>query len=70
MAQLLGFKFIIKFLTNNLSLTTIEDRIYKLTNYKGKAIVLEYPEVGFDIDNLSHLDVVNKIYSTSDLKIN
>ncbi len=68
LAYLLGFKFIIKLLTNNLSISLIEDELFKVTGYLGKAIVLDYPEVGFDVDKLEHFNMVEDIYKSSDTK--
>ncbi len=60
LAYLLGFRFIIKLLTGQLSLPLIEEEVYNLTNYKGKAIIMDYPEIGFDIDNRIEYEIVKK----------
>ncbi|TDX51271.1 NTP transferase domain-containing protein [Orenia marismortui] len=70
LAYLLGFKFIIKLLSGNLSINLIEEEIYKLTGYTGKAIILDYPEVGFDIDKPEHFNLIEELYLSSDIKSN
>lgn len=70
LAYLLGFKFIIKLLTGSLTIELIEEEVYKLTGYKGKAIISEYPEIGFDIDKPEHLNSIEKIYKSSGIKSN
>ncbi|OCL25758.1 molybdopterin-guanine dinucleotide biosynthesis protein A [Orenia metallireducens] len=70
LAYLLGFKFIIKLLTGNLSIDLIEKEVYKLTGYIGKAIISDYPEIGFDIDTPEDYNLIEKIYKGSDIKSN
>ena len=60
LAYLLGFRFIIKLLTGQLSLPLIEEEVYNLTNYKGKAVIMDYPEIGFDIDNEIEYRIMKK----------
>ena len=60
LAYLLGFRFIIKLLTGQLSLPLIEGEIYNLTDYQGKAVIMEYPEIGFDIDNKAEYKIIKK----------
>ncbi|WP_027339784.1 nucleotidyltransferase family protein [Halonatronum saccharophilum] len=68
MAYLLGFKFIIKLLTGKLSISLIEEELFNLTGYLGKAIVLDHPEVGFDVDKLEHFIMAENIHKSSDTK--
>ncbi len=70
LAYLLGFKFIIKLLSGSLSIELIEAEIIKLTNYKGRAIISDYPELGFDIDKIEQFKFLNKLYQGSEIKSN
>ena len=46
----LGFGFVLKFLLHRLTLADVERRASELLEFKGKAIVSHYPEIGMDID--------------------
>jgi len=70
LAYLLGFTFIIKLLAGKLSIALIEQEIYKLTGYIGKAIISDYPEIGFDIDKPADYNLIEKIYKGSGIKSN
>jgi GTP:adenosylcobinamide-phosphate guanylyltransferase len=60
LSQLLGIKFIFKFILGNLSLQEIEDRITEVIGYKGLGLIIDHPEVGFDIDKPSDLELMRK----------
>ena len=62
LSQLLGIKFIFKFILGNLSLQEIEDRITEVIGYKGMGLIVDHPEVGFDIDKPSDLELMRKKY--------
>lgn len=70
LAYLLGFKFIVKLLTGTLSLPLIENQVHKLTAYHAKGVILNYPEVGFDIDKPKQLALAKEILSNSAIKAN
>src|SRR6056297_3720452 len=53
MSQMLGFKFIIKFIFRRLSVKEVEKRISNIIGHKCKALIIEYPEIGFDVDKPS-----------------
>lgn len=61
LARLLGFRFILKFFINRLSLGEIEQRVAEILGCKGKAIISPYPEVGIDVDKPSDLELVEKV---------
>lgn len=63
LSRLLGFKFIIKFLFNRLSLAEIENRVGNILGFRGAAIICPYPEVGIDIDKPSDLQIAKEIIS-------
>lgn len=57
----IGPLFIIKFMLRRLSLAEVEERFSKLLGLKGKAIILEYPEIGIDVDKPSDLELVRRV---------
>lgn len=63
--RLLGFFFIIKFLTKQLSLHEIEKRASGVLGYSGVIIITPYPELGTDIDKPSDLELATKIITTA-----
>lgn len=63
LSQLLGFKFIIKFLCGRLSLEEIEDRVSQIIGFKGIGLISEFPEIGFDVDKPSDLEKMKEIFS-------
>ncbi|GAB6099759.1 nucleotidyltransferase family protein [Halanaerocella petrolearia] len=65
LVRLLGLKFIFKFWTGTLCLTEVEERINELFGYSGQGIILSYPEVGFDIDEVHQLDLIEEVYYNS-----
>jgi len=60
LSKLLGVKILFKLLIGNLTLTEIEQRVAKLTGYKGRGMITEHPEVGFDVDKPSDLKLMRK----------
>lgn len=62
MSQMLGFKFIIKFIFRQLSIKEVEKRISKIIGHKCKALIVEYPEMGFDVDKPSDLKMMKEKY--------
>lgn len=55
LSQLFGLKFIVKFVLGRLKIRELEERVYKLTGFTAAALVLDYPEIGFDVDKPSDL---------------
>ena len=74
LSRLLGFKFIIKFLLNQLSLREIEARVQDVLRCRGVGVISPYPQVGIDVDKPSDLELVRQLlegeeraYSQQDL---
>jgi hypothetical protein len=63
LSKLLGIKFIFKYFLGTLDLKEIEDRVSKIIGYKGKGLIIENPEVGFDVDKPSDLLLMRGKYS-------
>ncbi len=62
LSQLLGFKFVFKFIFGTLTLSEIEDRVAKLTGYKGMGMISRHPEIGFDVDKPKDLIMMREKY--------
>lgn len=61
LSKQIGLFFILKFLFKQLSLSEVEAQFSRLLNIKGKAVILEYPEIGIDVDKPSDLELVRKV---------
>lgn len=61
LSKQIGFLFIVKFLCKLLTLKETEMRFSQLLGLKGKAVILEYPEVGIDVDKPSDLELARKV---------
>lgn len=64
LSRLLGMKFILRFVTGNLSIVEIEDKVAKLTGYRGHFMITEDPEIGFDVDKPSDLEIMMNSFLT------
>ncbi|HLV08678.1 MAG TPA: NTP transferase domain-containing protein [Halanaerobiales bacterium] len=62
LSQLLGMKFILKFVIRHLSISEIEERVRKITGYRGHFMITQYPEIGFDVDKPSDLMLIRDKY--------
>ncbi|ACL70880.1 nucleotidyltransferase family protein [Halothermothrix orenii] len=62
LSQILGMKFIFKFLMGNLSIEEIQERVKEITGYKGVGMITEHPEIGFDVDKPSDLKLMRDKY--------
>ncbi len=60
LSQLFGVKFICKFVLGRLTITELEQRLKKITGCSAATLVCESPEIGFDIDKPSDLDLIEK----------
>lgn len=58
LSRMLGFIFIVKFLTNRLTLAEIEERVARIIGFRGVGIESPYPEVGIDVDKPEDLALV------------
>lgn len=59
LCQLLGLKFIFKFLLKKLSLPEIEEKVSDILDITAVAVISRYPEIGVDVDKPSDLAVVS-----------
>ncbi len=57
---LLGIGCIIKALTGRLRIKELEERIGKMLNVKGKALITEFAEIGVDVDKPGDLELVRR----------
>jgi hypothetical protein len=60
MGRVLGFTFLIRLLMGNLPISRVEDKIQKMFNVRGNAILTDFPEIGNDVDKPSDIEFVNK----------
>lgn len=61
LSRAFGLKFIVKFVAGRLSILELESRVRELTGFSAAALAMEYPEVGFDVDKPSDLELI-KMY--------
>lgn len=61
LCRLVGFTFLLKFLTRSLSILETESRVSALLGITGHAVVSPYPEVGLDVDKPSDLEMVKNL---------
>lgn len=60
LSRLLGLKFLLKLLVGKLSLSEIENRVSEIVGHKSVSIKMDYPEMGFDIDNPGDLEIMSE----------
>lgn len=60
LSRMLGFIFILKLLSNRLTLAEIEDRVADLLGFRGVGVESPYPEVGIDVDKPDDLYLVEE----------
>lgn len=60
LCRLIGWRFVLRFLTKRLTLREIEDRIGRLLHCTARAVILPYPEIAFDVDKPEDLTTVEK----------
>lgn len=58
LSKLLGMKFILRFVARNLSIVEIENKVAQLTGFKGHFMITNHPEIGFDVDKPSDLEIM------------
>ncbi|NMB46956.1 MAG: NTP transferase domain-containing protein [Firmicutes bacterium] len=66
LSRMLGFKFIVKFIFNQLSLREIEARVEDILSFRGVGVVSPYPQVGIDVDKPSDLELVRQVLEGAD----
>lgn len=60
MGRVLGFTFLIRLALGKLPISKVEDKIQKMFDVRGSAILTDYPEIGNDVDKPSDIEFVNK----------
>ena len=60
LCRMVGFVFLLKFLTRILSIKEGEKKVSQLLGLKGSVVVLDYPEVGIDVDKPEDLELVKQ----------
>ena len=60
LCRLVGFMFLLKFLTRTLSIKEGEKKVSQLLGLNGRVVVLDYPEVGVDVDKPEDLELVKQ----------
>lgn len=60
MGRVLGFTFLIRLALGNLPIQRVEDKIQRMFDVRGRAILTDYPEIGNDVDKPSDIEFVNK----------
>ncbi|NLB42729.1 MAG: NTP transferase domain-containing protein [Clostridiales bacterium] len=63
-AKLLGVKFLLGLLMGNLSITEVEERVHELLSIEASAIIVDYPEIGNDVDKHSDVEMVMKYFES------
>jgi molybdopterin-guanine dinucleotide biosynthesis protein A len=65
MVSMLGAGFLLSGLAGRLSIAQLEKRFSGLFNLKAKAIISDYPELGFDVDKPGDLELMRKYIADS-----
>jgi len=60
LASLLGTGFIFSMLMKSLSISQLEKRFSSLLKIRAKAVISSYPEIGFDVDKPSDLELIRR----------
>ena len=61
LCRLVGFMFLLKFLTRTLSIKEGEKKVSQLLGLMGRVVVLDYSEVGVDVDKAEDLELVKQV---------
>lgn len=64
LCTMLGWGFLLRLLTGRLSLTQITERAESLLGVRVHVVQTPYPEIGFDVDKLTHLNSVEQWMAT------
>lgn len=62
MARLIGFGILWRYCFKLLTIADVEQRISKLIDAKGLAVISSYPEIGVDVDKVSDLELARSIF--------
>ena len=60
LCQLVGFVFLLKYLTKTLSIKEGEKKVSELLGLIGRVVVIDYPEIGVDVDKPEDLELVKQ----------
>jgi molybdopterin-guanine dinucleotide biosynthesis protein A len=63
-AKLLGVKFLLGLLTGTLSIAEVEERVRELLSIEAFTIIVDYPEIGNDVDKLSDVEMVMQYFNS------
>jgi GTP:adenosylcobinamide-phosphate guanylyltransferase len=61
MLSYLGMGFLVRYMTKKLTLPQLEKRFSQLLKLRAKAVESNYPEIGFDVDKPTDLELVRNI---------
>jgi len=61
LAKLIGLAIILRYITGSLDIPTLEAKSSRILGGKTQAVLMEYPEIGFDVDNQTQLKFVEEI---------
>lgn len=64
---ILGWAFVLKFLTGTLRIAEVESRVSELLLFRGAVIHSRFPELGIDVDKPSDLELVRATIASSAL---
>ncbi|MBM7855202.1 GTP:adenosylcobinamide-phosphate guanylyltransferase [Desulfohalotomaculum tongense] len=62
---MLGVKFLIKFITNSLTLEEVEQKASAVLGIRGRVVICSFPELGVDIDKPSDLSLAMEALGVS-----
>jgi len=65
LSRMLGLRFIVKLIFNQLSLAEIEDRVQRVLGFRGVGVESPYPEVGIDVDKPEDLALIERALARS-----
>ena len=65
--QLIGLSTLVMFLVRRLTIARLEQRVARVFDITGKAVVLTHAEVAMDVDKPHHLDVVRAAFERRSL---
>jgi hypothetical protein len=60
LCTMLGWGFLLRLVVGRLSLDQVVDRAERLLGVKVRVVETPYPEVGFDVDKVTHLTSVEQ----------
>ncbi|HUW64971.1 MAG TPA: nucleotidyltransferase family protein [Spirochaetia bacterium] len=61
LSRLVGWTFLIRFLLHLVSLPEAEDRVTRLLGVSGRVLVVDYPEIGVDVDKPGDLALARRV---------